>query len=84
MALNAHEVTNGDDDLLDLLSQLTGRSQDQSLAGLQGAIDLLQGGDGEGGSLAGTGLGLSDDIVTCSSRSDISSSSGCFRVATYP
>lgn len=43
MALNAHEVANGDDDLLNLLSQLTSGSQDQSLAGLEGAIDLLQG-----------------------------------------
>jgi len=32
VALNVHEVTDGDDDLLDLLSQLTGGSEDQGLA----------------------------------------------------
>ena len=63
VALNAHEVTNGNNDLLDLLGQLTGGSEDQSLAGLQVGVDLLQGGDGEGGSLASTGLGLSDHIA---------------------
>ena len=64
VALNVHEVTNGDDDLLDLLGQLTGGSENQSLALLQGGVDLLQHRDGEGGSLASTGLGLGDDIVT--------------------
>lgn len=59
-----HEVTNGNNDLLDLLGQLTGRSKDQSLAGLDIGVDLLESGNGEGGSLSGTRLGLSDDIVT--------------------
>jgi hypothetical protein len=65
VAVDVHEVTDGDDDLLDLLSQLTGGSDDQSLAGLEVGVDLLEGGDGESGSLSSTGLGLSDDIVTC-------------------
>lgn len=65
VALDAHEVTNGDHDLLDLLGQLTSGSEDQRLAGLQVGVDLLQSGDGEGSSLAGTRLGLSDDIVAC-------------------
>ena len=63
MALNAHEVTNGNDDLLDLLGQFTGRGQDKSLAGLEAAVDLLKSGDGEGSGFTGTGLSLSNDIV---------------------
>lgn len=64
VALDAHEVTNGNDDLLDLLGQLTGGSKDQSLASLHIGVNLLESGNGEGGSLSGTRLGLSDDIVT--------------------
>jgi hypothetical protein len=54
MAGNVHEVTDGDDDLLDLLSQLTGRGKNQSLASLDIRVDLLESRDGEGGRLAGT------------------------------
>ncbi len=32
VALNVHEVTNGDNDLLDLLGQLAGGGEDKSLA----------------------------------------------------
>lgn len=60
-----HEVTDGNNDLLDLLGQLTSGGKDQSLAALDLDVDLLQSGDGEGGSLTSTRLGLSDDIVTC-------------------
>lgn len=66
MALDAHEVTDGDDDLLDLLGQLTSRSKDKRLAGAQIGVDLLERSNGESGSLAGTRLGLSDDIAACS------------------
>lgn len=66
MALNAHEVTNGDNDLLDLLGQLTGGSKDEGLARAQVGVDLLESSNGESRSLSGTRLGLSDDIVTCS------------------
>lgn len=62
VALDVHEVADGDDDLLDLLSQLTGGSDDQGLSGVQAGVQLLQSGNGEGGGLASTGLGLSDDI----------------------
>ena len=65
VALNVHEVTDGDNDLLDLLSQLTGGSDNQSLAGLELLVDLLESGDGESGSLSGTRLGLGNDIVAC-------------------
>jgi hypothetical protein len=64
VALKGHEVTNGNNDLLDLLGQLTSGSEDQSLASLQVGVDLLEGRDGESGGLSGTGLGLSDNIVT--------------------
>lgn len=73
MALNAHEVTDGDNNLLDLLSQLTGGSKDERLARLQVGVDLLESSDGESGGLASTRLGLGNDIVACSA---ISSESG--------
>jgi hypothetical protein len=63
VALDGHEVADGDDDLLDLLGQLAGGGEDEGLAGLDGGVDLLQDGDGEGGGLAGAGLGLGDDVV---------------------
>jgi hypothetical protein len=63
VALNVHEVTDSNNDLLDLLGQLTGWGQDQSLAGLEVGVDLLEGGDRESGSLTSTRLGLSNDIV---------------------
>ena len=70
VALDLHEVADGHDDLLDLLGQLTGGSEDQSLAGLDVGVDLLEGGDGEGGGLASTGLGLSDDIAAADDGHD--------------
>lgn len=62
VAVDVHEVTDGDNDLLDLLSQLTGRGQDEGLARLEIGVDLLEGGDREGSGLTGTGLGLGDDV----------------------
>lgn len=70
VALNVHEVTDGDNDLLDLLGKLTGRSKDESLALLDSGVDLLEDGDGEGGSLASTGLSLGNDIVTLDNGHD--------------
>ncbi|KAI7165319.1 ATP-dependent RNA helicase [Hortaea werneckii] len=63
VALDVHEVANSHDDLLDLLSQLTGRGKDQTLASLDVRVELLEGGDRESSGLAGTGLSLSDHIV---------------------
>lgn len=63
VALNVHEVTDGDNDLLDLLGQLTGGGEDEGLALLDSRVDLLEGGDGEGSRLASTRLGLGNDIV---------------------
>lgn len=63
VTLDVHEVTDGDDDLLDLLRQLTSRGQDQGLALLDVWVDLLQDRDRESGRLSGSRLGLSNDIV---------------------
>lgn len=62
-ALDVHVVTDGDDDLLDLLSQLAGRGEDKSLALLERDVDRLENGDGESGGLASSRLGLGDNIV---------------------
>lgn len=54
VALDVHEVSDGNNDLLDLLSQLTGWGKDQGLALLDVWVKLLKDGDGESGSLSGT------------------------------
>jgi hypothetical protein len=64
VALDVHEVADGDNDLLNLLRQLTGGGQDEGLALLDVRVDLLQDRDGERGGLASAGLGLSNDVVT--------------------
>jgi hypothetical protein len=84
MALNAHEIANSNDDLLDLLSQLTSGGQNEGLTLLDVRVDLLKNGDGKSGGLASTRLGLRNNIVTCSElvllrgASD-SRMAGCFR-----
>lgn len=70
MALNVHVVTQGDDDFLDLLSKLTGRSENECLGPLDVGIDGLEDGDGESGGFAGTGLSLGDDIVAFDNGND--------------
>jgi hypothetical protein len=64
VALNVHEVSDSNNDLLDLLSQLTGGGEDEGLALLDIGVELLEDGDRESGSLSGTRLGLSNDIVS--------------------
>ena len=64
VALNVHEVSDGDDDLLNLLGQLAGWGEDKSLALLDSWVQLLEDRDGESGGLSGTRLGLGNDIVT--------------------
>lgn len=64
VALDVHEVTNGDNNLLDLLGKLASGGEDQSLASLDVGVELLEDRDGESGGLASTGLGLGNDIVT--------------------
>ena len=68
VAFNVHVVTESDDDLLDLLSKLTGRCEDEGLSPFDREVELLEDGDRKGCGLAGTGLGLSDDIVTLDDR----------------
>ena len=48
-----------------LLGQFSGGGQDQGLGALQLNVNLLQDGDGEGGSLPCARLGLSNHIETC-------------------
>lgn len=68
MAFNVHEITDGNNDLLDLLSQLTGGSKDQGLALLNVWVKLLENRDGESGGLSGTRLSLCDNIVAFEMR----------------
>lgn len=63
VASDLHEVTEGDDNLLDLLGQLAGGGEDQGLALGVGEIQLLEGRDREGGGLSGTRLSLGNDIM---------------------
>lgn len=64
VAFDVHVVTEGDDDFLDLLGELTGGGENERLSALDVRVELLEDGNGEGRGLAGTGLGLGDDIVT--------------------
>lgn len=70
VAFYVHEVANSNNDLLNLLCQLTGWSEDKSLALVHGRVDLLEHGDGEGSGLASTGLGLSNDIMSLDNGHD--------------
>jgi hypothetical protein len=63
VALNVHEVSDGNDDLLDLLGQFTGGGENESLALLDVGVKLLEDGDRESGGLSGSRLGLRDNIV---------------------
>lgn len=70
VALNVHEVANGNNDLLDLLSKLTSRGQDEGLALLDSGVDLLKHRNREGGRLSSTRLGLGNDVVTLDNGHD--------------
>ena len=65
-----HVVSESDDDLLNLLSKLTGRCEDEGLGAFNRKVELLEDGDGESCGLSSTGLGLSDDIVTLDDGDD--------------
>jgi hypothetical protein len=62
MAFDVHEVADGDNDFLDLLSKLTSRCKNQSLACFEVLVDLLEDRDREGCGFASSGLSLCDDI----------------------
>ena len=68
MAVDRQEVTDGNDNLLNLLSQLAGWRKDQGLAGLDVGVELLKNGDGECSSLSSTGLGLGNNVGSCVMR----------------
>lgn len=70
MALNVQIVSEGDDDLLDLLSQLASGCEDECLGAFDARIELLEDRNGESGSLAGSGLGLGNNIVALDDRDD--------------
>ncbi len=70
MALDVHVVAESDDDLLDLVRELTGRREDQRLGALDVGVKRLEDGDGEGSGLASTRLGLRNDVVTLDDRDD--------------
>lgn len=62
MTFDVHEVTDSDNNLLDLLSQLTSRREDQSLASLDVGVEFLQYRNGECCSLSRTRLRLCNDV----------------------
>ena len=63
MALDVHVVAESDDDLLNLLGELTSGRKDERLGALDVGVELLEDGNGERSGLASTRLGLRDDVV---------------------
>ena len=63
-ALDVHVVSERDDDLGNLLSEFSSGRENKGLTLLEGDVDRLEDGDGEGGGFTGTGLSLGDDIVS--------------------
>ena len=72
MTFDVHIVAESNHNLLNLLGELTCRSEDQSLCAFDRKVELLENGNGECGSFSGTRLSLSDDIVTLDDRNDSS------------
>jgi hypothetical protein len=70
MASNFEEVTESDNDLLDLLGQFTGWGQNQGLRHMLFSVNLLKDRDREGGGLASAGLRLRNNVVTLDDRHD--------------
>lgn len=70
VARDTKSSTKTNNDLLDLESQLTGRSKDEGLGLLEVDVNLLEGRDGEGSSLTSTRLSLSKNIVALDNRKD--------------
>lgn len=62
MAVDGHEVTNGNDDLLYLLREFAGGSKNKSLAGFDVGVQFLEHRDGESCCLACARLCLGNDI----------------------
>merc|ERR1719244_347079 len=70
VARHAHVVAQGHHHLLDLLGQLSGGSQDESLTFLAADVELFEGYDGESGGFASSRLRLGDDISSLNARND--------------
>ena len=64
MAVDGHEITNGDNDFLNLLGQLACRCKNQCLACLEIGVNFLEDRNGEGSGLSGSRLRLGNDIGT--------------------
>jgi len=62
VALRVEVVSESNDDLLNLLGELTSGSEDESLAVGHAEIEALENSNGEGGSLSSSRLSLSDDV----------------------
>lgn len=76
VAVNLHVVTEGNDDLLNLLGELTGGGKNEGLDVLDGWVNSLENGDGESGRLSGSRLCLSNNIVALDDGDDGTSLNG--------
>ena len=70
MTLDVQEISECNDDFLDLLRKFARGCQDQSLTLFDVMVDLLKDTDGKGGRLSSTRLGLGDDIAVLENRHD--------------
>lgn len=70
VALGVHVVTESSDDLLNLLSKLTSRGKDESLAVAHLHVEALKDADGKGGGLASARLSLSNRVVVLDKGED--------------
>ena len=69
MAVDRHEITNSDNNFLNLLGQLAGRCKNQCLACLEIRVNFLEDRNGEGSGLSSSRLRLGNDIGTWKQRS---------------
>lgn len=79
---DVHVGTDGENDLLDLEGQLSGWGENQSLGSLEGLVNSLEGRDGEGSSLTGTGLGLGKNITLLNNWQDSTLLNGGWSLVT--
>jgi len=72
VAVDIEVVSESDDDLLNLLGELSSWGEDQSLGLLDRGVNSLQNRDREGGGLSGTGLSLGDTVTSSDDGHDSS------------
>jgi hypothetical protein len=70
VARHVHVVAQRENDALRLDRQFTGGREDQRLGLADIAVDRLEGGDRERGSLTGTGLRLGNDVAAAGDGED--------------